>query len=142
MKIRSRNVGILAAITLAIVSLVVLGTVQGAEERDLMERSFATLGRFPDAIAVNTGHDERRITESYVTPHSAEEIRTYYVQRLHEMNWQGPGPEWTEGDVSIRCYFDPTGRLTAKLTTRSVPSAGSAAYGIEISRNGCNPTNQ
>ncbi|HEV2011223.1 MAG TPA: hypothetical protein VGS17_09385 [Candidatus Limnocylindria bacterium] len=142
MKIRRRNVAILGVLTVAIVSLVVVGAVQGAQQRDLMERSFATLGRFPDAIAVNTQHEERRISESYVTPHSAEEIRLYYDERLHEMSWQGPGPDWTAGDFSMRCYVDPTGRLIAKLSTRVVPSAGSAAFGIEIGRNGCNPVNQ
>jgi hypothetical protein len=137
MKMRPRTVVILTAIMIAIVSLIVLGTVQGAEQHDLMERSFATLGRFPDAIAVNTLHEERRITESYVTPHSADEIRAYYDQRLHEMNWQGPGSAWTDGDFSMRCYVDPTGGLTAKLATRSVPLPGSYVYAIEINRNGC-----
>jgi hypothetical protein len=136
-KIRRRNVVILAAIIAAIVSLIVVGSIQGAPERELMERSFVTFGRFPDAVAVNTRRDERRITESYVTPHSEDEIRAYYDQRLRAMSWQGPGPTWNEGDFSMRCYVDPTGRITAKLGTRSVPLAGSYVYSIEVTRNGC-----
>ena len=101
-----------------------------------MEHSFTTLGRFPDAIAVSTRHEERRITESYVTPHSASEIRAYYDQRLQGMSWQGPSADWTEGDVVMRCYGDSTGTLTAKLGTRSVQVTGSYVYSIEISRNG------
>ena len=137
MQIGRRNVVILAAIMAAIVSLIVVGSIQGTQERELMERSFVTLGRFLDAVAVYKLHEERRITESYVTPHSADEIRAYYDQRFHETSWQGPGPTWNEGDFSMRCYIDPTGRITAKLGTRSVPLTGSYVSSIEVTRNGC-----
>ena len=137
MKIRRRNVVILATIIAAIVSLVVVGSIQGTQQRDLMERSVTALGRFPDAVAVNTRRDERRITESYVTSHSEDEIRAYYDQRLRAMGWPGPGPTWSEGDFSMRCYVDPTGRITAKLGTRPVPLAGSYVYSIEVTRHGC-----
>jgi hypothetical protein len=129
----------LAVLTVAIVSLVVVGSIQGAQQRDLMDRSFVTLGRFPDAVAVYKLHEDRRIIETYVTPHTADEIRAYYDQRLHEMSWQGPGPEWIAGDLTMRCYGDPTGRLTSKLGTRAVPVTGSFVYSIEMSRDGCNP---
>lgn len=135
MKIRKRYIA-LGLLTIAIVSLVVVGSIQGTQQRELMDRSFVTLGRFPDAVAVYKLHEERRITESYVTPHSADEIRAYYDQRLHEMNWQ-PGPEWTAAGWAMRCYTDPTGEVTAIVNTQPVPSSGRPAYGIEMSRNGC-----
>ena len=138
MRVRKRYVA-LGLLTVAIVSLVVVGSIQGAQQRELMDRSFATLGRFPDAVAVYKLHEDRRITESYVTAHTADEISAYYDQRLHEMGWQGPGPEWTEGDLLMRCYGNPTGKLTATLGTRSVALTGSFVYSIEMNRNGCNP---
>jgi hypothetical protein len=141
MKIRKRYLA-LALLTIAIVSLVVVGSIQGTQQRELMDRSFVTLGRFPDAVAVYKLHEDRRIIETYVTPHSAGEIRAYYDQRFHEMSWQGPGPEWTEGDLVTRCYGDPSGRLTAQVGTRAVPLTGSFAYSIEMNRNGCNPAAQ
>jgi hypothetical protein len=127
----------LGLFTTAIVSLVVVGSIQGTQQRELMDRSFVTLGRFPDAVAVSTVREDRRIVETYVTAHSADEIRAYYEQRLHEMTWQGPGPDLTEGDLTMRCYIDPTGRITAKLGTRAVPLAGSYAYSIELTPDGC-----
>jgi hypothetical protein len=127
----------LAVLTVAIVSLVVVGSIQGAQQRDLMDRSFVTLGRFPDGVAVYKLNEDRRIVETYVTPHTANEIRAYYDQRLHEMSWQGPGPEWTDGGLTLRCYVDPTGEVTAKLGTRAVPLSGAFAYSIELTRNGC-----
>jgi hypothetical protein len=136
MKVRKRYVA-LAALTIAIVSLVVVGSIQGTQQRELMDRSFVTLGRFPDAVAVYTLHEDRQIIETYVTPHAADEIRAYYDQRLHDMSWQGPGPEWIEGDLTMRCYVDPTGRITAKLGTRAVPLTGSFAYSIQMTRDGC-----
>ena len=136
MRVRKRYVA-LALLMVAIVSLVVVGSIQGTQQRELMDRSFSSLGRFPGAIAVNTVRDDRRISESYVTSHSADEIRTYYDQRLREMSWQGTGPDWTSGDFTMRCYADPTGKVTAKLGTRVVPVTGSSAYSIELSRDGC-----
>ena len=127
----------LGLLTIAIVSLVVVGSIQGTQQRELMDRSFVTLGRFPDSVAVSTVREDRRIVETYVTAHSADEIRAYYDKRLHEMTWQGPAPEWTEGDFVMGCYFDPSGSVTAKLATRSVPLAGSYAYSVEITRDGC-----
>jgi hypothetical protein len=136
MQVRKRYVA-LGLLMIAIVSLVVVGSIQGTQQRELMDRSFLALGRFPDAIAVATVHEERRIIETYVTGHSADEIRAYYDQRLHEMTWQGPGPDRAEGDFAVRCYIDPTGRITAKLGTRSVPLTGSYVSSIEVTRNGC-----
>jgi hypothetical protein len=136
LKFRWRYVVILATLSVAIVLLIV-GAIQNADQRALMERSFVGLGRFPGAVAVYKLHEERHVVESYVTPHSAEEIRAYYDQRLHEMGWGGPGPELTSGNIASRCYFDPTGQLTAKVSIRTVPSPGSYDYGIELSRNGC-----
>ena len=136
MRVRTRYVA-LGLLIVAIVSLVVIGSIQGTQQRELMDRSFVTLGRFPDAVAVYKVHEDRRIVETYVTPHSADEIRTYYELRLHEMNWQGPGPDFTEGDLAMRCYVDPTGQVTAKLGTRAVPATGSYAYSIELTRDGC-----
>jgi hypothetical protein len=141
MKMRKRYIA-LGLLTIAIVSPVVIGSIQSTQQRELMDRSFVTAGRFPDAIAVYTLHEDRRIIETYVTSHTADEIRGYYDQRLHEMSWQGPGPEWTEGDLTMRCYGDPTGKLSAKLGTRGVPLPGSFVYSIEINRNGCNPVTQ
>jgi len=141
MRVRTRYVA-LGLLTIAIVSLVVVGSIQGTQQRELMDRSFLTLGRLPDAVAVYKVHEDRKIIETYATSHSADEIRAYYDQRLHEMNWQGPGPEWTEGDLAMRCYGDLTGKITAKLGTRSVPLTGSFAYSIEMNRNGCNPGTQ
>jgi hypothetical protein len=132
----------LGLLMIAIVSLVVAGSIQGTQQRELMDRSFVTLGRFPDAVAVYKLHQDRQIIETYVTAHSADEIRTYYDQRFHEMTWQGPGPEWTEGDLAMRCYGDPTGKVTAKVGTRAVPLTGSFVYSIEMNRNGCNPGDQ
>jgi hypothetical protein len=128
-------------VAVAVGALIVLGAVQGAQQRDLMERSFATLGRFPDAVAVTTRHEERRITESYVTPQAAGGIHVYYDRQFQAMGWQGPSPEWTEGEFVMRCYGDPTSTLAAKLVTRTVPSASSFAYAIEITRNpsSCSP---
>jgi len=136
MQVRKRYVA-LGLLMIAIVSLVVVGSIQGTQQRELMDRSFLALGRFPDAIAVATVHEDRRIIETYVTGHSADEIRAYYDQRLHEMTWQGPGPDRSEGDFAVRCYIDPTGRVTAKLGTRAVPLIGSYAYSVEITRDGC-----
>jgi hypothetical protein len=136
MRVRKRYVA-LGLLTIAIVSLVVVGSIQGTQQRELMDRSFLTLGRFPDAIAVYKLHEDRKIVETYVTPHSADEIRAYYDQRLHEMSWQGPGPDVTDGDLATRCYIDPTGKITAKLGTRAVPTTGSYAYSIELTRDGC-----
>jgi hypothetical protein len=140
-RIRKRYVAV-AVLTIAIVSLVVVGSIQGTQQRELMDRSFVTLGRFPDAVAVYKLHEDRRIVETYVTPHTADEIRAYYDQRLHEMSWQGPGPEWSDGDLTMRCYIDPTGKVTAKLGTRAVPLTGSFVYSIEMNRTGCNPLTQ
>jgi len=140
-RVRKRYVA-LGLLTIAIVSLVVVGSIQGTQQRELMDRSFVTLGRFPDAVAVYTLHEDRQIIETYVTAHAADEIRAYYDERLHEMSWQGPGPEWTEGDLTMRCYGDPTGRLTAKVGTRAVPLTGSFVYSVEMDRNGCNPGTQ
>jgi hypothetical protein len=138
MRVRKRYVA-LGLLMVAIVSLVVVGSIQGTQQRELMDHSFSSLGRFPGAVAVYKVHEDRKIIETYVTPHSADEIRAYYDQRLHEMNWQGPGPEWTDGDLAMRCYGDPTGKVIAKLGTRSVPLTGSFVYSIEMNRNGCNP---
>ncbi|HEY8757936.1 MAG TPA: hypothetical protein VIN74_05520 [Candidatus Limnocylindria bacterium] len=136
MRVRKRYVA-LGLLMIAIVSLVVVGSIQGTQQRELMDRSFVTLGRFPDAVAVYTLHEDRQIIETYVTAHTADEIRAYYDLRLHEMSWQGPGPEWTEGDLTMRCYGDPTGRLAAKLGTRAVPQTNSFAYSIQMTRDGC-----
>jgi len=135
--IRRRTILISGAILIVVVALVVVGSVQGNQQRELMEQSFVAVGRFPDAVAVYKLHEDRRITESYVTPHSDIEIRMYYDQRLHEMGWQGPGPEWNANGWAMRCYVDPTGQVTAIVRTQPVPRGGTPAYGIELTRNGC-----
>jgi hypothetical protein len=133
---RKRYVAV-GLLMMAIVSLVIIGSVQGTQQRELMDRSFVTLGRLPDAVAVYKLHEDRRIIETYVTPQTADEIRAYYDEGLHAMSWQGPGPEWTDGDFTMRCYIDPSGRITAKLGTRAVPLTGSFAYSIQLTRDGC-----
>jgi hypothetical protein len=137
MTIGRRKILILGAILLAVASIVVVGSIQGTQQRELMERSFVDLGRFPDAVAVYKLHGERQIRESYVTPHSDAEIRAYYDQRLSAMGWQGPGPEWTADGWVMRCYIDPTGRVTAIISTELVPRSGTPAFTMELTRNGC-----
>jgi hypothetical protein len=52
------------------------------------------------------------------------------------MSWQA-GSEWSMAGWTMRCYVDPTGEVTAVVSTQPVPSSGNPTYGVELSRNGC-----
>src|SRR5438309_10774587 len=74
------------------------------EGQRLLDSSFSDVPRFPDAVAVYKRHDSAVIAESYVTPHGADEVSSYYDTQLIQRGWTRSGSTWTQDGLVFQCY--------------------------------------
>ncbi len=136
-----RRVLIAGFVLAVVVALVAVQYVrEDSTQQAYLNESFAGIPRLPDAVAVSKRHENRHIAESYVSSRSPTEITQYYNAQLTQRGWVTSGASWSTGGLVLQCFGDPTGQLTAKLTTRATPQPGSFAYAIDMSRNPCAPT--